>query len=172
MRVPSERMFKRSDWQRFFAGIVIGAIVSWGVFLTIYGVSRDRELGEIRIANDKLKKANLQISAWQEDVKALNKEMKQHLIIQNVKVKLVNGHRYKVNSVVEYNIQKSVDEEAQHLIAQDIESAYRSRDILKKAIENKKYEFDKTIYEVEVHQIYFYTTLSIEVRIKKMEKVL
>jgi len=94
------------------------------------------------------------------------------LIIQNVKVKLVNGNRYKVNSVVEYNIQKSVDEEAQHLIAQDIESAYRSRDILKKAIENKKYEFDKTIYEVEVHQIYFYTTLSIEVRIKKMEKVL
>lgn len=56
MRVPSERMFKRSDWQRFFAGIVIGAIVSWGVFLTIYGVSRDRELEEIRIANDKLKK--------------------------------------------------------------------------------------------------------------------
>ncbi|ADF41590.1 sporulation membrane protein YtrI [Priestia megaterium] len=172
MRVPSERMFKRSDWQRFFAGIVIGAIVSWGVFLTIYGVSRDRELEEIRIANDKLEKANLQISAWQEDVKALNKEMKQHLIIQNVKVKLVNGNRYKVNSVVEYNIQKSVDKEAQHLIAQDIESAYRSRDILKKAIENKKYEFDKTIYEIEVHQIYFYTTLSIEVRIKKMEKVL
>ena len=103
------------------------------MFLTIYGVSRDRELEEVRIANDKLEKANLQISAWQEDVKALNKEMKQHLIIQNVKVKLVNGNRYKVNSVVEYNIQKSVDEEAQHLIAQDIESAYRSQGYLKKS---------------------------------------
>lgn len=28
------------------------------------------------------------------------------------------------------------------------------------------------IYEVEVHQIYFYTTLSIEIRIKKVEKVM
>ncbi|MCJ7984387.1 DNA repair protein [Priestia sp. OVL9] len=140
------------------------------MFLTIYGVSRDKELEEVRIANDKLEKANLQISAWQEDVKALNKEMKQHLIIQNVKVKLVNGNRYKVNSVVEYNIQKSVDEEAQHLIAQDIESAYRSRDILKKQLKIKNTNSIKRFMKLKFIKFIFIQRFRLKFELKRWKK--
>lgn len=112
----------------------------------------------------------MQISAWQEDVKALNKEMKQHLIIQNVKVKLVNGHRYKVNSVVEYNIQKSVDEEAQHLIAQDIESAYRSRDILKKQLKTKNTNSIKRFMKLKFIKFIFIQRFRLKFELKRWKK--
>ncbi|TYR82166.1 DNA repair protein [Priestia megaterium] len=172
MRVPNDRMYKRSDWQRFLAGLVLGAIISWGVFLIIYGTLQHEQAKELAKLRHDLHQANKDIALWQEDVKALNKKMKENLIIQEVKVHLTNSKKYKLDSLTEFNIEASAEEEAQHLIAQDIESAYETRNVLKKAIENKKYEFDKTIYEIEVHQIYFFTTFSIEIQIKKVEKVM
>ncbi|MDT2045206.1 DNA repair protein [Priestia aryabhattai] len=172
MRVPNKRLYKRSDLERFFAGLVIGAIVSWGVFLIIYGELQHEQTKSLVQLEQQLERAEKNSLIWQEDVRELNKKMKKNILIQEVKVNLTNTKQYKLGSLTSYHLQASVEEEALHLIAQDIESAYDARNVLKKAIENKKYEFDKMIYEVEVHQIYFYTTLSIEIRIKKVEKVM
>lgn len=172
MRVPNSRLYKRSDLERFFAGLVIGAIISWGVFLVIHGELQHEQTQSLIKMEKQLEQAERNSSIWQEDVRALNKKMKKNILIQEVKVSVTNSKQYKLGSLTAYHLQASVEEEALHLIAQDIESAYETRNVLKKAIENKKYEFDKMIYEVEVHQVYFYTTLAIEVRIKKVEKVM
>lgn len=76
MRVPNKRLYKRSDLERFFAGLVIGAIISWGVFLIIYGELQHEQTKSLVQLEQKLERAEKNSLIWQEDVRELNKKMK------------------------------------------------------------------------------------------------
>ncbi|WP_110114102.1 sporulation membrane protein YtrI [Bacillus sp. CGMCC 1.16541] len=174
MRVPDSRLYRRSDWQRFFAGLAIGAILSWAVFLALYGISQDARIKHFNDRKEEFEDLKRSKDIWMSEKEELNKENKRNLLIQDIKVKVANEQKdkYKLDSYSAYLIQESAKEEIEYLISKNIEDVYNSHDLLKKAIENKEYKIEKTLYSVEVHEILFYTTLSVELKIKSIKKII
>jgi hypothetical protein len=163
MRIPP--LYKRPSWQRLFAGMVLGAVVSWCIFLFIYGEWQEELITKIEdqaYTIEELKKTNI---SYKEEIATLNKINQEKLRVQNIHVTLINGERYQFTSLMTYMIQDHVKEDISDVIAKDLESVYKSRKLMKKAIENKVYKIDDKQYKVEIEEMFIYTTLFIELKV-------
>lgn len=168
MRIPP--LYKNRNWQRFLAGMILGAVISWFVFLMLFGISQDRQVRTIHQQKEQIRKLTEQRNIWQSEIEELNKLKEQKLVIEKTKVKIINEGKFKLDSYTTFLIQESANEEIEHVISKSMEDVYKSSSLLKKALENKEYKIDKTTYTVEVHEIFFYTTLTVQLKIKNVKQ--
>ncbi|MBA4537114.1 sporulation protein [Bacillus aquiflavi] len=160
MRIPP--FYHNPVWQRFLTGIVLGSIISWVVFLFIYGSLQENQTKLIRQQEDEIRDLKENIKIWQEEFKALNKKNEQKLTVQDIKVQLVNGHKYKLDSFSIFEIEEKIKEDVSIMIAKDLDTVYKSRDLFKKMIENKVIKVNDKRYRLEVKEIVVYTSLLIQ----------
>ncbi|MFC3883221.1 sporulation membrane protein YtrI [Bacillus songklensis] len=170
MRIPP--LYKDIKWQRFFAGMILGSVVSWFCFLMLFGIAQDRQIRTIHEQKEQIRNLTGQRDIWQNEIEELNKLKEKKLVIEDIKVKIINGGKFKIDSYTAFLIQESAKEEIEHVISKNIEDIYKSMDLLKKTIENKQYKIDKTTYTVEVHEVFLYTTLSVQLKIKDIKQSL
>nr|WP_235186695.1 hypothetical protein [Geobacillus sp. FW23] len=52
MRIPP--YYQYPSWQRFFAGAAIGALISWFVFLYIFGVLQEKQVQHVNELNEQI----------------------------------------------------------------------------------------------------------------------
>ncbi|AKM20051.1 sporulation protein [Anoxybacillus geothermalis] len=166
MRIPP--YYQYPSWQRFFAGVAIGALISWFVFLYIFGVLQEKQVRHVNELNEQIADLQNEIRIWQEDYIHYNKEMKKKLTVQDVSVHLVNAEQYKLDSYTAFRIEDSVKEDLSHLITKDIETVYNSRELIKRAIENKTYTIHEKAYRLEIHTLTIFTLLAVEVKLKPL----
>lgn len=164
MRIPSYKRFL--EWRRLFAGMAIGAVVSWLVFLYIYGEWQEEYSMKIKMQEDDIRELQTEKKIWQEDVEKLNKENEEKLTIQNIKVRITNYEKYKLDLYSAYEIEEAIKEDIRTLLTKDIETAFKSRDLLKKTIENKIFKVHDKRYRLQVKEIVYYTTLSIQLNLE------
>lgn len=74
MRIPP--YYRDKTWQRFFAGAAIGAVMSWFVFLYLFGTLQEKQVRHIAELQDKIVDLENDIRIWQEDYVKLNKANK------------------------------------------------------------------------------------------------
>lgn len=163
MRIPP--LYRKKEWQILFSGMALGALVSWCIFLYIFGkwqeeYSRENEERAIRI--EELTKEK---RIWQADVEKLNKENQKKLTIQDIDIKITNGEKYNLDAYSLYVIEKTVEEDLEALLAKDIEYAFQSSELIKKTIENQTHIANEKRYKLEIKNVVFYTTLSITLSI-------
>lgn len=168
MRIPP--YYQDRAWQRFFAGAAIGAVISWIVFLYLFGALQERQTRRIAQLQDQIVDLKNDIRIWQEDYVELNKANKKKLTVQEIRVHLVNADQYKLDSYTTFHIEESVKEDISHLIAKDIETVYQSKELLKKAIENKTYTMNEQTYRLEITELFLFTTLSVELKLRPVRK--
>ncbi|ABO68015.1 MULTISPECIES: sporulation membrane protein YtrI [Geobacillus] len=157
--------YQSPSWQRFFAGAAIGALISWFVFLYIFGVLQEKQARHVNELNEQIADLQNEIRIWQEDYIHYNKEMKKKLTVQDVSVHLANAKQYKLDSYTTFRIEDSVKEDLSHLITKDIETVYNSRDLIKRAIENKTYTIHEKPYRLQIHTLTIFTILAVEVKL-------
>jgi hypothetical protein len=167
MRIPP--YYRNQTWQRFFAGVAIGAVISWFVFLHLFGVLQEKQVRKIAELQDKIVDLENDIRIWQQDYIELNKINKKKLTVQEIHIHLVNAEQYKLDSYMTFRIEESVKEDVSHLIAKDIETVYKSKELLKKTIENKTYKINEQTYKLEVYELFLFTTLSIDLKLKPVD---
>ncbi|MGX1982381.1 hypothetical protein EDD69_10361 [Thermolongibacillus altinsuensis] len=165
MRIPP--YYRDRNWQRFFVGLAIGAVISWFVFLQIFGILQEEQVRELAKQQDLISDLQNDLKIWQQDYVQLNKENKKKLTIQTINVHIMNHEQYALDSYTRFRIEESIKKDIHYLIAKDIETVYKSKELLKKAIENKTYIIDDRNYRIEIETILFFTTLSIELKIKQ-----
>lgn len=163
MRIPP--FYQRPIWQRFFAGVAIGGLISWLIFLYMYGELQEEQTKLIRQQQDEINDLSRSVKIWQEEFKALNKQNEQQLTIQEIKIKLVNGHKYKLDSFSIFEIEERIKEDVSIMNAKDLETVFKSKDVLRKMIENKIVKINDKRYKLEVKEIVIFTTLSIQIAI-------
>ncbi|MFC0270285.1 sporulation membrane protein YtrI [Metabacillus herbersteinensis] len=163
MRIPP--YYRLPTWQRFFAGMIIGAIVSWCVFLFIFGILQEDQVKTIQKQKDIIQVLENQNKIWREDVDLLNKKNEEKLTVKDIRVKLMNGERFHFNTLMTYNVEKRVKDDLSDVIAKDIESVYSNRKLIKKAIENTIYKMDAKEYKVKVTEFVLFTTIYIEIEV-------
>lgn len=167
MRIPPH--YQQPTWQRFFAGTAIGAIISWGVFLFIFGVIQEKHSIIINEQKQTIQDLENDKKIYQEEYTKLNKEAQKKLTIQEIKIHLTNGDRYLFKDFRIKNIENRIKEDLSDLIAKDIESVSSSQLLIERTIENRSLDFDGKKYKLEMTKLLLHTTLYIEVEISFLD---
>ncbi len=164
MRVPPYH--EKPGWQRFFAGVVIGALISWFVFLFQFGVLQDKQIQ--KISEQELEISDLKKSKeiLIEDAKKLNEENKSKLKIQDFEIVFANRKKVELSSLDLHHMKTAVLEDLNSLIGQDIQSLSKNKDLLFRTIENRLYEMDDKTYKLKIHTVFVDTTLEISLNIE------
>jgi cell division protein FtsB len=164
MRVPPYH--QKPGWQRFFAGVVIGALISWFVFLFQFGVLQDKQIQ--KISEQELEISDLKKSKeiLIEDAKKLNEENKSKLKIQDFEIVFANRKKVELSSLDLHHMKTAVLEDLNSLIGQDIQSLSKNKDLLFRTIENRLYEMDDKTYKLKIHTVFVDTTLEISLNIE------
>lgn len=164
MRIPP--YYRQSTWQRFLAGVAIGGIISWFVFLFIFGEWQEKYSKEIKLQEEEISKLKNEKKIWQEEFKDLNNKNREQLTIQEIKIKVKNSEKYKLDSFSVFEIEDEIKEDINMMMAKDIDTVYKSRELIKKIIENKVFKVNEKRYRVEVKEMIIFTTLYIHLDIR------
>ncbi|MFD2213675.1 sporulation membrane protein YtrI [Metabacillus endolithicus] len=163
MRIPPH--YQQPSWQRFFAGAAIGAVISWGVFLFIFGVIQEEHSTIINKQKQTIQDLENDKKIYQDEYTKLNKKAQEKLTVQEIKIKLTNGDRYLFKDFRITNIENSVKEDLKDVMAKDIESIVSNHLLIERIIENKPLKFDGKEYKLEMTKFMLTTTLYIEIKI-------
>lgn len=166
MRIPP--LYKLRTWQMFFAGAAIGGVLSWIIFLYMYGVYHEQQTSQIAEQKLLIQLLERDKHLLLEDQKKLNEQNKRILTIQDIRVTITNHDNYDLDSLTVHALTTAVRDDLRDLLTKDIQSVAKNKALLKKAIENKVYERDDRKYLFKVDSIYFDTVL--EIALKIMDK--
>ncbi|MEH7379675.1 sporulation membrane protein YtrI [Bacillus sp. JJ1533] len=164
MRVPP--YYQKPGWQRFFAGVVIGALISWIVFLFQFGVLQDNQIKKITQQEDEIKDLQKSKEILIEDAKKVNEDNKNKLKIQDFEVTFANRKKVELSSLDLHHIKTAVIEDLNTLIGHDIQTLSKNRELLYKTIENRDFEVNDKTYKLKVHSVFVDTTLEISLTIE------
>ncbi|KMK94064.1 sporulation membrane protein YtrI [Rossellomorea marisflavi] len=167
MRIPP--FYRLPSFQRFFAGAVIGGIVSWMIFIFMYGSMHEKQTQKIQDQQTQLDKLTSTLSYLQEENKELNEENEDELTIQEVRVKILNPTKTKVELLSLHRAEETLSQDLRSLLNQNLETAHDNKELIKKIIENKTIKLNDKPFRLEVKEIYFYTTTDLTLALKYEE---
>lgn len=164
MRVPPYH--QRPGWQRFFAGVIIGALISWFVFLFQFGVLQEDQIRKITQQKSEISDLKKSKDILIEDAKKLNEENKNKLKIQDFEIVIANRKKVDLSSLDLHQIKTAVMEDLNILIGKDIQSLSKNKELLFSTIENRQFELDDKTYKLKIHTVFVDTTLEISLNIE------
>lgn len=163
MRIPP--LYQKPSWQRFLAGAAIGGAISWCIFLFIFGTWQEKHTMLIRKQKEDIADLKKDLTIWQEEYKASNKRKIEQITIQKITIRITNWEKYDLDSFSAFQVEDAVKEDLSMMVAKDLETVYRSKDLIKKIIENKTVKMNDKRYRLKVTEMVIYTTLSIQIEI-------
>ncbi|MBS4216855.1 sporulation protein [Bacillus sp. FJAT-49711] len=165
MRIPP--LYRKPAWQRFLGGAAVGGCISWMIFLYMFGVMQERNGILLEERSNQIKRLQNQITIWQEDYQELNKKNEDMLTIQEIHVRLVSYEKYNIQDRQSvFDVEEAVKEDLKSLLAKDLSTVYKNKDIIKKSIENKVTPINGKRFKLIVKEMYFYTTIHITVELR------
>lgn len=165
MRIPP--LYRHPVWQRFFAGAAVGGCISWLIFLFMFGAIQQKNTTLIERQAIRIKELNGHIQILEEDYQKLNKENEEMLTIQEIDIKIHNFERYGIRDRLGiYQAEESIKEDLRSLVAKDLTTVYKNKEVIKKTVENKTLKINGKQYKLVVKELYFYTTISLVLEIK------
>ncbi|MFE8703728.1 sporulation membrane protein YtrI [Cytobacillus sp. FJAT-54145] len=164
MRIPP--YYRLPAWQRLFAGMAIGGMISWCIFLYVFGEWQEEYSKEIQKQAEEIRDLKKEKDIWQNDYQELNKKNLEQLRVQEIQVKITNRDKFKLDSLSAYEMEEAIKEDIEMLLAKDIDTAFKNRQLIRKVIENKTFKANDKRYRLEIKEIVFYTTISIQLNLK------
>lgn len=163
MRIPP--YYRKPSWQRFFSGMTVGAMLSWVLFLYFNGEMIEKNAKVIHEQKVKIEDLENDIKIWQDDYAELNKKNEEKLTVQEVKVKITNDKKYKLDALSIYEIEEQTKSDLNILLAKDLDSVFKSRELVNKLIENKSFRVGDKRYKLKIKSMVIYTSVSIQVEL-------
>lgn len=164
MRIPP--YYRYPSWQRFFAGMAIGGAISWCIFLYIFGVWQEKHTALIKEQTEDIVDLENEKKIWQEEYKEINKRTIEQLTIQKINVKLTNGEKYDLDLLSVSEIEDAIKDDISMMIAKDLDTVYKSKELIKKIIHNKTVKIQEKRYNLQVKEMVFYSTLTIHIELE------
>ncbi|WP_251549561.1 sporulation membrane protein YtrI [Neobacillus muris] len=164
MRIPP--YYRKPSWQRFFAGMGIGGAISWCIFLYIFGVWQEESSKLIQKQQNDIEELKNDIKIWQADYEELNKQNLEKITVQKINIKITNGDRYKLDDLSIFQTEEAVRDDIKMVLAKDLETVAKSKELIKKIIENEPVKLNAKRYRLKVTEMVIYTTLSIDLELE------
>jgi len=166
MRPPN--ILSQKEWQRFFAGVAIGAIISWVIYVYLHGMMQETQMKEIIEQQQTIQKLEDEIAIWEKESESINEETEKKLTIQEIQIAIENYRDYDLDLLSVLKAQEEIRKDLSSLITKDLETVYKGRFLIKKTVENKIIEINDKKYSFTVSELMFYTTIYIEVKVRRI----
>ena len=166
MRIPP--YYRNPMWQRFFAGIAIGAVMSWALFFYMFGDLQEKQVQLIQTQQDTIKDLSEEVDIWQSEYEILNKRNESRLLVQDVSVRITNYKKYRLDPLSVFEVEQSIQKDFSSLIGKDLENVSKGKELLKRAIINKDIKVNSRQYQLEIRELVIYTNIEIELAIRQM----
>lgn len=153
---------KQPTWQRFFVGMLFGAIIAYLILVYMQGamyedlilenIKQEELIGDLRSQNDALLQD-------QDDKSTAS-------TVQEIEITLINPDVLKKNSLLESQLKSLIKQEINHLIGIEITVLSASDELLVSAIENKTFTLDNRSYQFVLKRTTISPTLKLKVETK------
>jgi hypothetical protein len=164
MRIPP--YYRRPSWQRLFSGMAIGGAISWCIFLYIFGVWQEENSKLIQKQREDIKELKDEIKIWQEDYANLNQENLEKITVQKINIKITNSEKFRLDDFSVFQAEEAVRDDIKVVLAKDLETVAKSKDMIKKIIENKPITLNEKRYKFKVKEMVIYTTLTVQLELQ------
>ncbi|MGM8366284.1 sporulation membrane protein YtrI [Virgibacillus sp. W0181] len=151
MHIPP--YFKKKSWQHFFVGVLCGSVLSYFVFILMYGVMYEQLLAEKLELQSELSELESQNEALLEDNKDLDEKSKKSIDVETIDIHFANAKDLRLDRLITHQFESMIKEEIDHIIGQDTEVVSESDELLISTIENKAFSIDDFTYYFEVWRL-------------------
>ncbi|GIO22402.1 sporulation membrane protein YtrI [Oceanobacillus sp. J11TS1] len=161
MHVPPYH--KKPGWQLIFVGFFFGSIISYIIFIYMYGTMYDEILKEnIELSNEvtELQHTNQTLLKDKED---LSEQTKQPLTISKITIQIEDPDSAKIDLLMQDQLRALIHEEINHVIGEEVELISRSDQLLTSTIENKAFTLDGLSFYFVVQRIVYGPELKISI---------
>lgn len=144
---------KKATWQRFFVGAVIGAILSYGVYLYIYGSLYEQLLEDNLELEAEVTELEKQNEALTQDKEDLDEQKEQPITVETIEINITNESELRLDRLIVHQLEELINEEINHLIGENVTIIDESSQLLRSSIENKGFSVDDFTYYFDVLQL-------------------
>jgi uncharacterized protein YfeS len=166
MRIP--QYSHDPGWQRFIAGLVLGIIIGWLLFIILSGIAQERQINLINQQKDQIKELKNEKEIWLDDVKKQNEKLQQKLTIQDIQIDFSNEKEINLGEAEQSKLKGQIKDQLSSLYNQSIETAAANRELIN-LIQNQPYTIDKNQYRVHIQSLVIYSTVEITLKIEKVK---
>ncbi|WP_018921719.1 sporulation membrane protein YtrI [Salsuginibacillus kocurii] len=162
MRIPP--LYRTPGAQRFFAGLFVGVLTGWFFFLLQYGTMHETLLIEKNKQEITITQLEEQIEALRQDERT-NEGENPALIVEEIEFIFKNREASRLNELTIYELEQQALREIHFVQDQNVESVADLKESLIRTLENKTFEINEQTYNLDVKEMYLYTSLEIHVEI-------
>lgn len=166
MHIPP--YYKNKAWQRFLAGILVGTLIGYYIFIFLFGQLQEDWIEENLALRGELQELQQNYETLLENHRALDQQTKEDYQIEEIKINFLNTKELKIDNdrIMLYQLEEAINEEANQAVGKNIDDIADSIDLLISAIENKTINIDDFRYQAQVEQIIVSRTLTLSIRLK------
>ncbi|GGE52077.1 hypothetical protein GCM10011391_33600 [Pullulanibacillus camelliae] len=169
MRVPPH--YTPPSVQRFFAGVIIGALIGFIFFIILFGIAQDRQIRKIKEQQaliEKLVDKNETLTKLKDEE---NEELSKKLKVQDIKVTIDSG-KQEMKRFVIYSLEQEISEQLNSLVSQEITAVSSSKALIFNTINSRKFVLEDKAYQFKVKTLTISTTLEIDVEVVEVKPTL
>lgn len=171
MHIPP--YYKKAGWQRFFAGVFIGGVIAYGIFLFMYGTHFEGWIEENLKLREEVRDLKDRAESLNKDKEELSEKRKQHLVVQSVEIEFLNENKLLSENLTDrlslYKLRELAKEQIHDVVGKDVSSVADNERLLITSIESKIYRVDEFTYELKVERLIIAPELkaSLQIQITK-----
>lgn len=166
MHIPP--YYKRESWQRFFAGVFIGGIVAFTIFIYMYGQFYERWVEENLNLRSQLSKLEDNYKVLEDSKKELDQKSKKDITVDTITIKIDNEKELKLenDSLMVHQLEEQIRKEINHVIGKGVNSLIDNYQLLESTIENKTFQVDEFAYNAKIKRLFVAQELQIHVSLQ------
>ncbi|QHE53240.1 sporulation membrane protein YtrI [Pontibacillus sp. HMF3514] len=168
MHIPP--YYKKAGWQKFFAGMFIGGVIAYAIFLFMYGTHFENWIEENLMLRDEIRDLKDRAESLNKDKEELNEKRKEHLVVQSVEIVFLNESKLLSQNLTDrlsiYKLRELAKEQIHDVIGKDVSSVADNEHLIIKSLESKIYRVDEFTYELEVERLIISPKLTVSLQIK------
>ncbi|WLR46031.1 hypothetical protein LC065_10400 [Halobacillus litoralis] len=155
---------KNKEWRRFFAGLVLGAIIGYTFFIYVHGQLQQKYTEEHI-------EMTAQLSEWETKYEALlnNQNQKSEgkpMSVKEISVAFTNAKKLEVDLLTQHQLNALVKDQLVTVSGKDVSIVADQVDLIISTIENKNYVVDDFTYELKVTKLIVSETMTLHLEIK------
>ncbi|WP_208592251.1 sporulation membrane protein YtrI [Gracilibacillus suaedae] len=169
MHIPP--YYKRPSWQRFLAGVAIGTIIGYIIFIYMFGELQEKWIEENLALRGDLQDLRQSYENLRKNHEALDQQTKKGLQVGEINIEFLNLEELNIDSdrIMIQQLEDAVRTEASHAIGKSVDEIINSIDLLISTIENKTINIDDFRFQAEVRRIIVTETVYLSIELKMAE---
>ncbi len=159
---------KRPSWQRFLAGVAIGTIIGYIIFIYMFGELQEKWIEENLALRGDLQDLNQSYENLRKNHETLDQQTKEGMQVSEINIEFLNLKELNIDTdrIMIQQLEEAVRTEAAHAVGKSIDEIADSIDLLIATIENKTINIDDFRFQAEIERIIVSETLYLSIQLK------